>query len=168
MFDIELNFFVLCASVNSYKLYKIKCIIQYSVKQSDRNRSKTDKFQKDTIYEQQVQTSSEHKITFARHEYGQVNVFRIRMRSLVQHLQPLEKCQFYNCSHLIASQCIRFSSMNHQVSGYIICFDIALTLLQRMFLVRSQVVYVISLLLRGFLGEQSIIKVFEKILRSTI
>ena len=27
MFDIELNFFVLCASVNSYKLYKIKCII---------------------------------------------------------------------------------------------------------------------------------------------
>ena len=56
------------------------------VQQSDRNSSKTDRFHKPTTYEQQVLTSSEQKITFARHEYGQVGVFRIKKTSLVQKL----------------------------------------------------------------------------------
>ena len=42
------------------------------MKQSDRNSSKTDLFNKPTAYEQHVYTSSEQKITFARHEYGRV------------------------------------------------------------------------------------------------
>ena len=37
-------------------------------------------------YKQHVYTSSTQKITFARHEYGRVGVFRIKMRSLVQKL----------------------------------------------------------------------------------
>ena len=56
----------------------------YSVKQSDRNSSKMDNFHKPTTYKPHVETSSKQKITFARHEYGQVRVFRIRIRSLVQ------------------------------------------------------------------------------------
>ena len=43
--------------------------------------------------------------TFARDECGQVGVFNIKIRSLVQKLLRLEKCQFSNCSHLIASHC---------------------------------------------------------------
>ena len=58
----------------------------YSVKQSDRNSSKTDLFHKPTTYEQHVQTSSEQKITFAGHEYGRVEVFKIKMKSFVQKL----------------------------------------------------------------------------------
>ena len=81
--------------------------MMYSVKQSDRNSSKTAIFHKPTTYEQRVQTNSEQKITFSRHEYGQIGVFRNKMISLVQKLQPLEKCQFSNCSHLIASHCIQ-------------------------------------------------------------
>ena len=41
---------------------------------------------KPTTYEQHVQTSPKQKITFARHEYGQVGVIRINMRSLIQNL----------------------------------------------------------------------------------
>ena len=40
-------------------------------------------FFKPTTYEPHVYTSSEQTITFARHEYEQVGVFRIKMRSLV-------------------------------------------------------------------------------------
>ena len=58
----------------------------YSVKQSDRNSSKMDLFHKPTTYEQHVYTSFKQKITFAWHEYGQVGVFRIKMRSSVQKL----------------------------------------------------------------------------------
>ena len=58
----------------------------YSVKQSDRNSSKTYLFHKPTNFDQRVKTRSEQKITFARHEYGQVGVFRIKMKSLVQKL----------------------------------------------------------------------------------
>ena len=44
-------------------------------------------------------------ITFAGHKYERVGVFEIKMRSLVQKLQPLEKRQLFNRSHLIASHC---------------------------------------------------------------
>ena len=50
-------------------------------------------------------TRFEEKIPFARHDYGRVGVFNIRIRSLVKKLQPLGKCQFSNCSHQIASHC---------------------------------------------------------------
>ena len=63
--------------------------------QSDRN----------SFQEPHVLTNSAQNITFARHEYGRVRVIRIKMRTLVQKLQPLEKCQFLNCSQLIASHC---------------------------------------------------------------
>ena len=43
--------------------------------------------------------------------------FRIKIRSLVQKLQPLEKCQVSNCSHLIASHCIYIAIQVHQTSG---------------------------------------------------
>ena len=46
----------------------------YSVKQSDRNSSKTDLFHKPTTYEQHVKTNSKQIITVARHEYGQVEL----------------------------------------------------------------------------------------------
>ena len=46
----------------------------YSVKQSDRNSSKTDIFHQTATYEQHVKI-----MTFARHEYGRVGVFRIKM-----------------------------------------------------------------------------------------
>ena len=55
-------------------------------------------------YEQHAQTVSKQKT-----EYGQVGVFRIKMKSLGQKLQPLEKCQFSSCCHLIASHCIVLS-----------------------------------------------------------
>ena len=68
-------------------IFKKKCdLVTYSVKQSDRNSSKTDLFHKPTTYEQQVLTSFEQKITFARHQYGQVGVFRIKKKSSVQKL----------------------------------------------------------------------------------
>ena len=70
-----------------------------SVMQSDRNSSEPDTFHKPTTYEPHVE------ITFARHKYGQLGLFRIRMRSLLQKIQPLEKGQFSNCSYLIASHC---------------------------------------------------------------
>ena len=60
--------------------------------QSDRNSSKTFTFYKPTIYEPYVQTCSEEIITYARHEYGRVGL--IKMRLLVEKLEPLEKCQF--------------------------------------------------------------------------
>ena len=56
------------------------------MKQSDRDSSKTDIFHKPTTYEKHVHTSYEQKIKLARHEYGRVGVFRIKMRSLVQKL----------------------------------------------------------------------------------
>ena len=77
----------------------------YTVMQSDRNSSKTDTFHKPITYKRHVQTNNEQKTTFARHEYGRVGVFRIKISSLLPKLQPLEKCQFSNCSHLIASHC---------------------------------------------------------------
>ena len=55
-------------------------MVKGSVKQSDRNSSKMNVFHKLTSYEQQQQ------ISFATDEYGQVGVFRIRMRSLLQKL----------------------------------------------------------------------------------
>ena len=54
--------------------------------QSDRNSLKTDTFHEPTTYEPYVYTSSEQMISCARHEYGLVGVFRIRMRSLVQNV----------------------------------------------------------------------------------
>ena len=45
-----------------------------------------DFFHNPTTSEQQVLTSSEQKITFARHVYGQVGVFRIKKKSSVQKL----------------------------------------------------------------------------------
>ena len=45
--------------------------------QSDSKSSKTDTFQAPTNYEPHVHTSSEKKN--ARHGYGQVGVFRIKM-----------------------------------------------------------------------------------------
>ena len=66
----------------------------YTVMQSDRNSLKTDTFHEPTTYEPYTKTSSEQKLTFARHDYGRVGVFRIKMRSLVQKLKPLKKCQF--------------------------------------------------------------------------
>ena len=73
--------------------------------QSDRNSSKTGTFHKPITYGRHVQANNEQKTTYARHEYGRVGVFRIRIRSLLLKLQPLEKCQLSNCSHLIASHC---------------------------------------------------------------
>ena len=73
--------------------------------QSDRNSSKTDTFQQPITYKRHVQTNNEQKTTFARHEYGRVGVFRIKISSLLPKLKPLEKCQFSNCSHLIALHC---------------------------------------------------------------
>ena len=77
----------------------------YNVMQSDRNSSKTDTFHKPITYKRHVQTNNEQKTTFASHEYGRVGVFRIKISSLLPKLQPLEKCQFSNCSHLIESHC---------------------------------------------------------------
>ena len=51
-------------------------LFTYSVKQSDRNSSKTDLFHKPSAYEQHSETSFEKNKTFARHEYGRVEVFR--------------------------------------------------------------------------------------------
>ena len=76
----------------------------YTVMQTDRNSLKTDIFHKPITYKRHVQTNNEQKTTFARLEYRRVGVFRIKISSLLPKLQPLEKCQFSNCSHLIASQ----------------------------------------------------------------
>ena len=54
--------------------------------QSDRNSSKEDTCHEPTTYEPHVQTIFEQIITFARHIYGQVRIFRIKMRSLVKKL----------------------------------------------------------------------------------
>ena len=61
-------------------LYFLAAELLYTVMQSDRNSSKTDTFHKPTTYEPQVWTSSERIIFFARYEYGQVGVFKIKMR----------------------------------------------------------------------------------------
>ena len=53
----------------------------YTVMQSDWNSSKIDTFHKPT-----TKTISEEIMTFARHEYGQVGVFRFKIKSLVQKL----------------------------------------------------------------------------------
>ena len=52
--------------------------------QSDGNGYEKDTCREPTTREPQVYTSSEQLITFARHEYGQIGVFRIKIRSLVQ------------------------------------------------------------------------------------
>ena len=54
-------------------------VFSYSVMQSHRNSSKTETFYESTTYDPNDKTSSEHKFTFARHKYGQVGVFRIKM-----------------------------------------------------------------------------------------
>ena len=54
--------------------------------QSDRNSWKTDTFHEPITYELHVWTSFEQMITFARHEHGRVEVFRINLRSLYQKL----------------------------------------------------------------------------------
>ena len=53
---------------------------------SDRNSEKNDIFHEPITYEPHVKTSSEQEVTFARHKYGQVGVFRIKMRLLVQRV----------------------------------------------------------------------------------
>ena len=58
----------------------------YSVMQSDRNSSKTVIFHEPITYEPKVLKNFEVIITFARHDYGRVGVFRINMKSLVQKL----------------------------------------------------------------------------------
>ena len=96
-----------CYSMTSiFVVYNLLSLYVYSVMQSDRNSTKTDTFHKPITYKRHVQTNNEQKTTFARHEYGRVGVFRIKISSLLPKLQPLEKCQFSNCSHLIASHCI--------------------------------------------------------------
>ena len=77
----------------------------YTVMQSDRNSSKTDTFHKPITYKRHAQTNNEQKTTFARHEYGRVGVFGIKISSSLPKLQHLETCQFSSCSHLIASHC---------------------------------------------------------------
>ena len=62
--------------------------------QSDRNSSKTETFHRSATYYPHVLTSSEVILTFARHDYGLVGVFRIMMRSLVQKLYPTESVNF--------------------------------------------------------------------------
>ena len=58
-------------------IFAVHCTV-YSVMQSDQNSSKTDTFHEPTTYEPHVyNTNSEQIITFARHEYGRVGVFRI-------------------------------------------------------------------------------------------
>ena len=52
--------------------------------QSDRNSWKTDTFHEPITFEPYAKTSFEQIITFAKHEYGRVEVFRINIRSLVQ------------------------------------------------------------------------------------
>ena len=47
--------------------------------QSDRNSSKTETFREPTTYDPNDKTSSEQKLTLARHKYGQVGDFRIKM-----------------------------------------------------------------------------------------
>ena len=64
----------------------------YTVMQSDRSSSKTDTFHKPITYKRHVQTNNEQKTKFARHEYGRVRVFRIKISLLLPKLQPLEKC----------------------------------------------------------------------------
>ena len=85
--------------------------------QSDRNSSKTDTFHESTTNKTHVQISSERIITFVRHEYGRVEVLRIKMSSLVQKLDPLEKCQFSNCSNLIASHCKQLKHISTGTTG---------------------------------------------------
>ena len=60
---------------------------------SDRNTPKPDTFREPTAYQPKVQTSSEQIINFARHEYGRVGDL-VKMKVLVQKLQPSEKCYF--------------------------------------------------------------------------
>ena len=60
--------------------------------QSDQNSSKTDTFHKPVTYKRHGQTNNEQKTRFARHEFGRVGVFRIKISSLLPKLQPLEKC----------------------------------------------------------------------------
>ena len=55
-------------------------VLLYTVMQSDRNSSKTDTFHKPTTYELHAYTSSDQMITFARHVYGRLGVFRIKIR----------------------------------------------------------------------------------------
>ena len=43
-------------------------------------------FHEPITYEPHVYTSSEQIVTIARHAYGRVEVFKIRMRSIVQKL----------------------------------------------------------------------------------
>ena len=50
----------------------------YSVKQSDRNSSKTYTFHKPSTHEQHIKTNSKQTIAFARHEYGRVGDFRFK------------------------------------------------------------------------------------------
>ena len=67
----------------------------------DRNSLKTD-----TFHEPHVQTRFLQTINLAWNEYGRVGIFRIKKISIIQELELLEKCQFPNCSDLIASHCI--------------------------------------------------------------
>ena len=78
-------------------------LIDYSVMQLNRNSSKTDTFQKPTTYEPHIWTCSEEIISYARHEYGRVGFLRDMTISI--EVWPLEKCQFSNCSYLIARHC---------------------------------------------------------------
>ena len=56
----------------------------YSVMQSDRDSSKMDTFHEYAAYESHDQTTFEQIINFARHDYEQVGVFKIKMKLLVQ------------------------------------------------------------------------------------
>ena len=54
--------------------------------QSDRKSLKTDIIYEPITYEPHVKTSSEQIITYSRHEYGRVGVFKIKIESIVQKL----------------------------------------------------------------------------------
>ena len=53
------------------------------MKQSDRNSLKTDIFHKPSTYEQDIKTISQQEKTRVRHEYGRIEVFRIKLRYVV-------------------------------------------------------------------------------------
>ena len=82
--DVYLHFVCICYRRNgsiSRNIYMI-----YSVMQSDRNSSKNDIFHEPTAYKPNVKKTYEQKINFARHKYGRVGLFKIRIKSLVQKL----------------------------------------------------------------------------------
>ena len=68
-------------------------------KQKQRKRQKVHERKRDREKHREVARESDKNIQTKETE-------RFKIRSLVQKLEPLETCQFSNCSHLIASHCM--------------------------------------------------------------